>query len=88
MRHLEELAERLVRYDRDLAADVVQLIVEQLDGPRADGRRDMAKAHAFLVRSDVASGGAEPKTTAEWKVEFARRERLRALGLLLAEMLE
>jgi hypothetical protein len=30
----------------------------------------------------------EPKTTAEWKVEWTRRERLRSLGLVLVELLD
>ena len=87
MRQLEELAERLVQYDRAFAGDVMQLIVEQLDGPPADGEPDAARAHAFLARAD-ASNVDEPKTTTEWKHEWARRERLRTLGLLLAELLD
>ena len=87
MRQVEELAARLVQYDRELAADVVHLVVDRLGGPQSAGDGGLARAHAFLARAD-ASTVDEPKTTSEWKLEWAQRERLRSLGLLLADMLE
>ncbi len=77
MRQVEDLAERLVQYDRELATDVVHVIVERLGGPQRDGDGALARAHAFLARAD-ASSVDEPKTTSEWKLEWAQRERSRS----------
>jgi hypothetical protein len=87
VRQLEELAERLVQYDPLFAAAVVQLIVDQLGGPPADDGPDLGRAHSFLARPDAAATGEQPTTTAEWKLEFAQKERLRQLGLLVSELL-
>ena len=87
MRPVEELADRLVEYDPRLARRVVALIVERLGGP-ADAGDDLARLHAFLSRNDAATVRDEPaKTTSEWKIDFAHYERLRLLGLLVAEVL-
>jgi hypothetical protein len=77
------LARRIVDYDADFALDVLALVVERLDGPSDE--RDPARLHGFLSRGDA--GSEISKTTVEWKAGFAHRERLRALGLELAELL-
>ena len=87
MRQVEELADRLVQYDRDFAAEVVQLIVDHLGGPQSNGEPNVGRAHSFLARADAAVSD-EPTTTAQWKLEFAQRERLRQLGLRVTELLD
>ena len=88
MRPVEELADRLVEYDPRLARRVVALIVERLGGGAASAGDDLARLHAFLSRNDAAAVRDEPaKTTSEWKIDFAHYERLRLLGLLVADLL-
>ena len=91
-----ELAQRLVEYDDELAADVLALVCEQLGGPAADGVTDLDKMRTFLAQADVArssrlsrlSDVAEaPSTTDEWKSEFHHSERMRRFRLAPAEAL-
>jgi hypothetical protein len=87
VRSVEDLADRLVEYDRRFALDIVGLVVARLGGP-ADGSADLPRLHSFLARTDAAATQDEPsKTTAQWKLDFAHQERLRLLGLLVAELL-
>ena len=78
----------------ELAHRVLDAIVESLGGrPVGD---DPALGRAFLSEADRGGrlsrhgdvGDAAATTTAEWKTEFARHERLRSLGLELADRLE
>jgi len=88
VRAVEDLADRLVEYDPRLARRIVMLIVERLGGGPADEGDDLARLHAFLSRTDAAAVRDAPsKTTSEWKIDFAHYERLRLLGLLVAELL-
>ena len=89
-----ELAELLVDYDPQLAHRVLDAIIELLGGrPAGD---DVARGRAFLSEADRGGrlsrhgqvGEAAATTTAEWKAEFTRHERLRSLGLALADRLE
>ncbi len=91
-----ELAQRLVEYDDELAADVLALVCEQLGGPAADGEPDVEKMRTFLAQADAATSSRlsrlsdvadAPSTTDEWKSEFHHFERMRRLGLALAEAL-
>ena len=77
------LARRIVDYDRDFAAAVLGLIGGELGAP--DGERDPERLHSYLAR--VSADSEVARSTVEWKAGFARRERLRALGLELAELL-
>ena len=83
---VEQLAQLLVAYDRGLAERVAELVVAALGGPPASARDEPARLHAWLARVDAA-GPNEPVTTAEWKLDFAHRERLRQLGLHVTELL-
>jgi hypothetical protein len=78
----EDVAATIVAYDRGIAFDLLRQIARDLGGP-ADA--DAPRLHAYLSRHDAVDDPA--KTTSEWKVGFAHQERLRALGLALAELL-
>ena len=86
MTHAEQLAELLVSYDRGLAERVAELVVAALGGPPASARDDPGRLHSWLAQYG-SSGPREPATTAEWKLDFAHRERLRQLGLHVTERL-
>lgn len=77
-----DLAEALADYDLQLAEQVLRSIVRELGGPEdADARR----LQAFLAVPQPTED--EPRrTTGIWKIEFARDERLRELGLSLAQL--
>ena len=96
MPHGQGLAKHLVEYDRRLAADVLEMICETLGGPVAHGDHNVEKIRAFLHQADVGRApqlapmsdvGDAPSTTEEWKLEFSHHERLRSLGVHLAELL-
>ena len=91
----EELARRLVEYDEQLASDLLETICIRLGGPGASGIRQVGKVREFLsdpsaarLRSLSRLGDVDAATsTAEWKSEFGRSERLRTLGLALVQRL-
>ncbi|MDQ2984808.1 MAG: hypothetical protein M3R70_12950 [Actinomycetota bacterium] len=90
-----ELAERLVQFDRQLAYDVLGLIVERLGGPRSDGDEpDLAASRDYLANvstgprlAQISDVSEPPQATAHWKTEFRQDNRLRELGLELTELL-
>jgi hypothetical protein len=89
----DEVARRLVQYDERLAEDVLALICAQLGGPVTEGKWDpgqmrdfMADPAAARLRSLSELSEVDETTTAEWKSQFARSERLRTLGLALADL--
>jgi hypothetical protein len=91
-----EVADRLISYDRRLAADVLELVVQQLGGPVANGRHDIWHSRQYLAQLEVARTPrlvrlSDPtkgdSSNAEWKAEFAHAEHLRALGAALADAL-
>jgi hypothetical protein len=77
-----DVADALVAFDEDLAVHVLQLVCRELGAP--DGL-DAARMGAFLASLQV--GEETTKTTVEWKAGFAHVERLRTLGVALAERL-
>ena len=87
MSQAEELASLLVAYDRGLAERVAELVVAALGGPPASARDEPGRLYAWLEQFG-SSGPNEPVTTAEWKLDFAHRERLRQLGLHVTELLD
>ncbi len=87
MTQAEQLADLLVSYDRGLAERVAELVVAALGGPPASARDEPGRLHGWLAQYG-SSGPSEPVTTAEWKLDFAHRERLRQLGLHVTELLE
>jgi hypothetical protein len=78
-----DVARELVAFDERLARHVLGMVCGELGGP---GTAEPDDAQAFLSRLDVE--GDDSKTTREWKAGFAHVERLRALGLALAELLD
>ena len=50
-------------------------------------RDEPGRLHVWLAQYG-SSGPQEPVTTAEWKLDFAHRERLRQLGVHLTELLD
>jgi hypothetical protein len=90
-----DLARNLLGYDRRLAEGVLELIVAELGGPLDDAETDVAGARAFLANvpagprlARVSDVSEAPSTTEEWKSEFRHENRLRELGLELANVLE
>ena len=91
-----ELAERLVDYDERLAYEILELVVSSLGGPAPDGRHDVERLRGYLSQLDVGHSRPltrlgdvtdSPATTEEWKTEFHHFERMKALGLALADRL-
>ena len=97
MPEAQELARRLVEYDQRLAEDLLEMICSQLGGPAADGSAAVHEMQSFLSDPEVARSRSlsrlegdvaeSPSTTSEWKAEFSHSERLRGLGLAIAERL-
>ncbi len=76
----DELAQEILDYDRGVAEQLLTLIVRELGGSTGEAPA------AFLSRiSPPATRTAT--STAEWKLDFAQYERLRELGLALANRL-
>jgi hypothetical protein len=76
----DELAEALVDYDLQPAGKVLRFVARELGGPEdAELRRLQA---FFAVPQPVEE--KPRRATGMWKIEFARVERLRELGLSLA----
>ena len=86
MSSARDAADAVVAYDKDVALRLVAFIVEELEGPFLGDPPDVQKARGFLTSPERPDGGGDV-TTREWKVGFARRERMRALGLELAKRL-
>ena len=86
MSSVRTAADALVVYDKDVALRLVSFIVGELDGPLLGEPPDLNRARAFLTSPESRENRANV-TTREWKVGFARRERMRALGLELAKRL-
>ena len=86
MSSVRAAADAVVAYDKDVALRLVAFIVEELDGPFLGDPPDLNRARGFLTSPESREGGANVSTR-EWKVGFARRERMRALGLELAKRL-
>ena len=86
MNRAEQLAELLVSYDRGLAERVAELVVAALGGPTLSARDDAPRLYVWLAQHG-SSGPQETVTTAEWKLDFAHRERLRQLGLHITDLL-
>jgi hypothetical protein len=80
-------AAALVAYDGDVARRLLARVVEELDGPSLGDPVDVERARAFLSSSDARDPSGRDLTTREWKVGFARRERMRSLGVELARLL-
>ena len=76
------VARALVDYDPRLAERLLRLVASEL-GVASDG--DVPQLQAAL--QDVLEDGST-KTTVEWKAGFAHVERMRALGLDLARLLD
>ena len=78
----DELAEALVDYDLLLAEKVLRFVARELGGPED---ADVRRLQAFFAVPQPTE--AEPRrATGIWKIEFARDERLRELGLSLAQL--
>jgi hypothetical protein len=76
------VARALVEYDARLAEHVLRLVATELGvDPGGDVRRLQGALSKMSLEDDAA------KTTVEWKAGFAHVERLRALGLELARLL-
>jgi hypothetical protein len=75
-------AERLVEYDRRTAERVLRLIAHDLGAP---DRAEIDQLEAHLRH--LFTGDDADKTTCEWKAGLGETERLRSLGLALAELL-
>ena len=95
MPHTADLAERLIDYDERLAREILELVVRNLGGP-SDGQADLERARAFLNQVELSHSrhltrlgdvASSPATTEEWKTEFHHFERMKRLGLALAERL-
>ncbi len=93
----DDAARALVDYDERVARDVLDLILDRLGAPADGGHGNMETVRSFLAQVEVARaphlarlGSVEdaPATTEEWKFEFHYHERLRALGVTLAELLD
>ena len=82
-----DAAGALVDYDADVAARLLARIVDELDGPFLGDPVDLERARAFLGSPDAKDADRGNLSTREWKIGFARRERMRALGLELAKKL-
>jgi hypothetical protein len=82
-----DAAHALVEYDADVAARLLARIVEELGGAFLGDPPDVERARAFLSSPDAHDADRGNLSTREWKVGFARRERMRALGLELAKKL-
>lgn len=83
-----EAAEAIVAYDPGVALTLLAHVVGLLDGPELGQTPDTERARGFLTSRDSRdTEGSEQLSTREWKVDFARRERMRALGLELAKRL-
>ena len=96
MAQANELARKLVEYDERLALELLERICGELGGPPSDGDRDVGEMRDFLSDPEAAQSrpltrlgdvADSPATTSEWKSEFSRSERMRALGLALADRL-
>jgi hypothetical protein len=82
MARAEELAQSLVDYDLQLAEKILRAVAEDLGGP-ADA--DLRRLQTFFAVPSVAE--EEPRrATGIWKIDFARFERLRELGLALSQL--
>lgn len=82
MARADELAQSLVDYDLQLAENVLRTVAEDLGGP-ADA--DLRRLQSFFAVPSVAE--EEPRrATGIWKIDFARHERLRELGLALSQL--
>ena len=82
-----DAAGALVAYDPEVARHLLALAVEELGGPQLGEPADVERARAFLTSRESRDAQSPEQSTREWKIGFARRERLRALGLELAKRL-
>ena len=73
----DDAARALLEYDEAVARQVLDLIVRELGGGDEDPRSFLARIDPPEVRTATS--------TAEWKLGFAQYERLRELGLALAQ---
>lgn len=87
MSSAREAAAGLVEYDPDVALRLLVRIVEELDGPLLGDPPDLERVRGFLSSPESRDADRGTLSTREWKVGFARRERMRALGLELAKRL-
>ncbi len=90
-----ELAETLIDYDERLAREILELVVKNLGGP-SNGTADLDRLRTFLNQVELSHSShltrlgdvaSSPATTEEWKTEFHHFERMKRLGLALAERL-
>ncbi len=83
-----ELAQALVDYDQQLAKDLLERICEELGAPASEGHASVAEMRSFLTSPRATGDGNDMSvTTKEWKRGFGHRDRARALGVALAELL-
>lgn len=82
-----DAADALVAYDADVALRLLARIVEELDGPSLGDPVDLERARGFLSSPDAHDVDRGTLSTREWKIGFARRERMRALALEVAKRL-
>ena len=87
MSSARDAAEAVLAYDREVALRLVTSIVDDLDGPFLGDPPDLERARAYLTTPEARDGDQSHLSTREWKVGFARRERMRALGLERAKKL-
>ena len=87
MSSARDAAAGLVDYDADVALRLLARIVDDLDGPFLGDPLDLERARGFLTSPESRDADRGNLSTREWKVGFARRERMRALGLELAKRL-
>jgi hypothetical protein len=84
------LARRLIAFDPLLARRTLELLVEELGGPRLRPDGDLGRVRGFLQQSEsfAAPEVGDPRSsTREWKADFAHRENMRELALELTELL-
>ncbi len=81
-----DLAQALVEFDRRLAVDVLAAIYGRLDGPGAENGPSVQQMRSFLANPYPSQRDLD-KSTREWKIGFARRERMRGLALEIAKRL-
>lgn len=87
MSSAREAAEALAAYDPEVARHVLTLAVSELGGPELGDPADLDRARGFLTSPESRDPTRPELSTREWKVGFARRERLRAFALELAKQL-
>jgi hypothetical protein len=78
----QELAQALAAYDRPLAEKLVRAIAAELGGSPT---WEPLRLRQFF-RDGAARQPDRARETAEWKSDFARVERMRALGAELAQL--